>query len=212
MLKIKTFYVNILRTCCYLVWSDDGTAAVIDPGFGSAAEFERMALEVGRSNLTIRYILLTHGHFDHALGLDMMLSRYGLIPHMHPDDVPTLAGASFLASKFGFDVPQPSDRFISVDHGDVIELGEDALEVIHTPGHSPGGVCYHCAAQKLLFSGDTLFEESIGRTDVDGGDMNALLHSIKNKLLPLPDDTLVLPGHGYSTTIGHERRQNPYIV
>ncbi len=177
---------------------------MIDPG----DEVDRILIKLGESNLNVKYILNTHGHFDHVGGNKRLKEVTGADLMIHRDDVHMLEQLMATASSFGLSAensPGP-DQFL--EDGQTITLGDITLKVIHTPGHSPGGVSFH--TDKALFVGDTLFAGSIGRTDLPGGDYGVLIASIQQKLFPLGDDIKVYTGHGPETTIEVEKRTNPF--
>lgn len=203
---IETLVVGPLGVNCYIV-GDPKTrdASVIDPG-GNARD---ILDTLRRERLNLVAIVATHAHFDHLLALDEVRAATHAPFCLHADEVPMLASANIGARMFGlaFRTPPPADRLLHA--GDTVRVGELALRVLHTPGHSPGGMCL--LHDKHVFVGDTLFQGGIGRTDLPGGDYGTLLRSIRDKLLTLPDDTLVYPGHGDATTIGAERQLNPFL-
>jgi len=208
---LKTLVVGQLQTNCYIVGDEETTeCAIVDPG-GNAPEILRAV-----AGLCVKYVIDTHAHFDHMLHNSQVLealSRSQQTPPqlaLHADEVPLLAGGGG-AGWFGMvssASPQP-DRLVR--DGDALPLGRLSLQVLHTPGHSPGSITLHCAAANALFVGDVLFRQGVGRTDLPGGDWDALMGSICNRLFTFADDTRVFPGHGPSTTIGHEKRSNPFI-
>lgn len=215
MLTIQGFVVNPVQENTYIVSDASGEAAIIDCGALFPEERKAIADYISAQRLRPTLLLCTHGHFDHVFGCAWAAETYGLTPMLDAADemffrhAPQHA-AHFLRGVVPFAVP---DRFIpfspSVDVPEV-SFGMHTFRVLRTPGHTPGGVCFHCPEENVLFSGDTLFEGSIGRTDL-GGKHDILLRSIHNRLLPLPDETQILPGHGETTTIEHERRYNPYL-
>jgi hydroxyacylglutathione hydrolase len=199
--------VGPLQVNCFIV-ADEKTreAVVIDPG-DDAADILKMIKD---KDLKVKYIVNTHGHFDHIGANKAVKEATGAEILIHEADAPVMAHAAQQSMSFGMrPVSSPlADRFVK--HGDVIAAGEIALKVVHTPGHSPGGICL--LEQGVAFTGDTLFAGSIGRTDLPpGGDLKTLLRSIKKNLLTLPDDTKVFSGHGPASTIGDERRENPFL-
>ncbi|MBM3128095.1 MAG: MBL fold metallo-hydrolase [Chloroflexi bacterium] len=203
---LETLVVGPLGVNCYLV-GDEKTreAIVIDPGGDARAILD--TLRHGR--LTPIAIVATHAHFDHLLALEEVRQQTRAPFFLHADEAPVLANASIGARLFGFvfGQPAPADRLLRA--GDEVRAGSLAFKVLHTPGHSPGGMCLW--RDNHVFVGDTLFQGGIGRTDLPGGDYATLMRSIRDKLLTLPDDTRVYPGHGDATTIGEERHRNPFL-
>ena len=210
-MEIRRFTFNPFQTNCYVC--HDGTEAVIvDPS--SAEEMEHQVVEryVEENSLEIRHLLLTHGHIDHIFGCAHFARKYGLGWQMHREDVPLLARAEDQASMFGVPIEAPPEPEVLLSEGDRIYLGESELEVLHTPGHSPGSICFFERGAGAIVAGDVLFQGSIGRTDLWRGSLPELMQSIFQKLVPLGDDVRVFPGHGPDTTIGRERAVNPFLT
>ena len=210
-MEIKPFYFNELRECCYVAWDDTKECVIIDPGCGSDKEFGRLSGFVSDNALKPVAILLTHGHFDHVMGLEDAW-RYWNVPVRANilDDI-QIRNAPKYCTMLGLKSTPFTGEIENVEDGDRIVFGNTVLEVIATPGHTQGGVCYYNRADAVLFSGDTLFAGSIGRTDHIGGDYDQLIGSISSKLMKLDSDVAVLPGHGPSTNIGYERTTNPFL-
>ncbi|HEY2932608.1 MAG TPA: MBL fold metallo-hydrolase [Acidobacteriota bacterium] len=198
---VPPFYKNGYLLAC----AQTGETVLIDPG----DEVQELAAVADRRNWTVKYILLTHAHMDHITGVDFAKRRYSVPIFLHKDDEFLYTGLAQQGEWFGvrLSAPPPVDKYFS--DGGTVEWGKLKAEVIHTPGHSPGGVCLKL--DNLVIAGDTLFAGSIGRTDLPGGDATTLIRSIKTRLLPLPDHVIVYSGHGPETTIGQERRTNPYL-
>ena len=202
---LKKLLVGPLASNCYIVGSEaTKEGMIIDP----ADEADEILQSVKESGLKISLIVLTHGHPDHVGALKEIKEATGAEIAVHTDDAESLQ-QPFLGSLFGlvYPVPPPPDRLLK--GGDSIDIGDLHFGVLHTPGHTPGGICL--LGHGVLFSGDTLFNYGIGRYDLPGGDYNQLMDSLQTKLMGLPDDTIVYPGHGPETTIGAERRGNPFL-
>jgi len=211
MLKIKTFTFNPYQENTYLLYNEFGNAIIIDPGmYGDQEELELLAF-IESNNLKPKFLLNTHCHIDHVLGNSFVNEKFGLLPQFHEGELPILIAVQNYAPQMGFryEISPIGETFLN--EGDSISLDNDELKIILAPGHSPAHVCFHSFAQKFLIGGDVLFRNSIGRTDLPGGNHQQLLDSIKEKLYSLPDDTIVYPGHGPSTTIGFEKNSNPFI-
>ncbi|WP_102958869.1 MBL fold metallo-hydrolase [Mangrovicella endophytica] len=198
------------QNCCLLFDQEEKVGVVVDPG----GDVERILAAVGKSELTIKAIWLTHGHIDHAGGAMELKEALGVpILGPHVDDEPLLANIERQASMYGLAgnyrnvVP---DRWLS--EGDVLKIGHHSFEVLHTPGHAPGHVVFYNRDAAFLHAGDVLFSGSIGRTDLFGGDHATLIRSIKEKILPLGDEVGFICGHGPGSRIGVERRTNPFLL
>lgn len=188
----------------YLVYkSGSPTCAVIDP-----ADAPLILEEAERLGVTVSHILVTHGHFDHIFGLAALKERTGAAVYAHAGEAEMLSGAGKSFSPVRLSPVTPD---VLVDDGDTFEAAGLVFLVLHTPGHTQGGVSYYVEAEHAVFTGDTLFCRSVGRTDLPGGNARALMQSIADRLLHLPDDTIVYPGHEEDTTIGRERASNPFL-
>ncbi|MDY0290808.1 MAG: MBL fold metallo-hydrolase [Desulfuromonadaceae bacterium] len=203
---IKTLPVGPLQVNCYIVACPrTKKALIIDPG----DEAEHILRVIEQEGVEPKMLVNTHAHFDHVGGNSAIIEKTGIEFCIHKDDLPLLQQASRQAASYGLpavDSPAPSRL---LHNGDLLEIGDLSFEVIHTPGHSPGGICLY--GEGHLFSGDTLFAGSIGRTDLPGGDMQQLLGHIRSQLMVLPASTVVHPGHGPESTIGAEQSSNPFV-
>jgi hydroxyacylglutathione hydrolase len=211
---IEQITVGDMEVFCYLIACEETReAAAIDPA-GGEDDIERIIALVREKNLHLAYIINTHGHADHTYGNQLLTSRTGAKTVMHEldDDLFTTEEARLWAQAFGLNSAPPVD--IRITDGYRLTLGKVTVEFIHTPGHTPGAVCL--LAENNLFTGDTLFVGAVGRTDLPGGSMETLLKSIEDKLLPLPGDTIIWPGHHYgdhpTSTMAREKETNPYIT
>lgn len=199
--------VGPLATNCYIV-SDENTkqAVIIDPG----AQPEKIAGKVAELGLHVEAILLTHGHFDHMMAVDNLREKYQVSVYLGTEDAQVISSPEGnVSAMFGRPVATKAD--VLVKDGEELTLAGFSIHVLLTPGHTPGGVCYYFKEQEAAFSGDTIFEGSVGRTDFPGGSSSALTASIKKKLFVLPDDTQLFPGHGDSTTVGYEKQYNMFV-
>lgn len=211
MLTIRTFTFNPYQENTYLLYNEEGNALIIDPGMYGEKEQVEFLTFVDLHNLTPQLLLNTHCHIDHVLGNYFIHEKFDLLPQFHEGELSTLIAVQNYAPQMGFryDISPIGEVFLK--DGDKIQIDNDELEVILAPGHSPAHICFYSASQKFLIGGDVLFRNSIGRTDLPGGNHRQLLDNIKQRLYTLPDDTVVYPGHGPSTTIGFEKNSNPYI-
>lgn len=204
---VRALPVGPLQTNCYITGCEKTRqAAVIDPG----GDVDRILSALDKDDFNLSAIINTHGHFDHVGGNNALKKATQADLMIHELDTPMLAHLTQTAAAWGLraEASPAADRLL--EDGDLIEVGDIQFKVIHTPGHSPGGICLYAKAEKALFVGDTLFAGSIGRTDLPGGDYDTLIHSIQSKLFILPDETVVYNGHMQSTTIGQEKRFNPF--
>ncbi len=193
-----------------MLYDDTREAIIIDPGCYGRAEEATLKAFVAAEGLRVAHLLNTHCHIDHVLGNHFVKSTYGVDLWIHPADAPLLRAVETYAPQWGFAqyAPTTAEHFFE---GDTFSFGQSTLEIRFTPGHAPGHVVFYDAEGGLCIGGDVLFRESIGRTDLPGGHHQTLLRSIREQLFTLPDDTVVHPGHGPTTTIAHEKRYNPFL-
>ena len=211
MLSLKSFCFNPFQQNTYLVYDENGTAFIIDPGNSNAAENLTLKKFIEEKKLNLSRLLLTHAHIDHVLGNRFIYDTWGLLPELHEADLYLLSALEKTGAMYGIPCEASPEPVHFLKDGDLIRLGTYEFECLFTPGHSPGSISFYNAQNKLLISGDVLFHESIGRTDLPMGNHTQLLNSIKEKLFVLGDDLKVYSGHGPSTTIGHERKYNPFL-
>ncbi len=203
--KIHTIVVGDLRTNCYILQSNNA-AIIIDPG----AEPERIVRFIQDIKVKPSQIIVTHTHFDHVLGVDVVRAKLDIPFLIHHDDLSMLESMQSRVHQFmGFEVPPPPRVDSYLKDRDVLTVGDETVQVLHTPGHSPGSISI--SGRGYVFTGDALFNQSIGRTDLPGGDLKTLIHSIRDRLFKLKDETIVYPGHGPETTIGDEKLANPFV-
>lgn len=213
MLKIAKFTFCMFGINTYVVYDPvSHEAAVIDPGMSRQEEFDAMEKFIVRENLKVTHLINTHLHVDHAIADGWVSEKYGVPVEAHGDDATLGAIIPQQAQRFGI---REGARRVEIGHqfkeGDVIKIGGGELKVLHVPGHSPGSIALYDEADRFVIVGDTLFEGSIGRTDLMGGSHSQLVDAIDKKLMSLPEDVVVFPGHGDSTAIGRERQMNPYL-
>ncbi|MEJ2750800.1 MAG: MBL fold metallo-hydrolase [Anaerolineae bacterium] len=208
MIEIFQLPLGPLQTNCYLLACRvTQQMAVIDPSWNGRA----IAQAAADKGCTISHILLTHSHFDHVGGLAELKDAVNAPIYIHPDAVSMLEQANLSARFFQMSIPDPPPADEMLAEGQLLQIGSLKVHVLFTPGHAPGHVSFHLPEHKVLFDGDVLFQGSIGRTDLPGGDTNLLMRTIWDKLMVLPDETQVLSGHGPATTIGAERQHNPFL-
>jgi hydroxyacylglutathione hydrolase len=210
MLSVKQFTFSPIQENTYVVYNDKG-CCIIDPGCYSVIERNQLKDYILSTGLAPKYLLNTHCHLDHVFGNKYIAETFDLVPHIHPKEEQLLAFAPMSGIKWGLPFDNYTGKLEFIDKNSVIELGDDRLEILETPGHSPGSICFYCRKQGFMISGDVLFEDSIGRTDLPGGDHQTLLTSITSQLFTQPDETEIHPGHGRSTTIGREKQFNPFF-
>ena len=213
MLHSRIFPFNPLGTNCVVFWANRSTnCTVVDPGMSTDEGAEQLMAFFRSEGLTPEAILLTHGHFDHCWGVERLLAHYPVPVYLHPADKETLRkGPAVFQGMQSFKKLRHDFPTEPLSDGQQLHLSGAIIQVIHTPGHTPGSVCFWSEDNNFLLSGDTLFAGSIGRTDLDGGDYDALMDSIREKLLLLPGDTDVVPGHGQPTSIAREGMSNPFL-
>ncbi|WP_308763024.1 MBL fold metallo-hydrolase [uncultured Bacteroides sp.] len=212
-MKIKSFEFNMFPVNCYVVWDDETLqAAVIDAGCYYKEEQQTLKKFITDNQLTVVHLLNTHLHLDHVFGNAFMLREFGLGTEASEKDEFLLPRIGEYCRMFGFPLnEEPPAMGKSLADGDKVQIGQQELKVIAVPGHSPGGLVFYSESQRCIFSGDVLFRGSIGRADLEGGNFEQLRDSVMSRLLVLPDETVVYPGHGNTTTIGYEKMNNPFF-
>lgn len=211
MLHLKSFANNPYHENTYLLFDDTLECAIIDPGMYTADEQNKVVDFIRENKLKPGLLLNTHCHIDHVLGNKFIFDQFGLKPQFNEGELPLLSAVPAYAPQMGirYEVSPLPETFLP--ETGTIKFGETELELIFAPGHSPAHLCFYAANEHLLIGGDVLFKESIGRTDLPGGNTEQLLKSIREKLFVLPDQVIVYPGHGPETTIGYEKLYNPFL-
>lgn len=207
----KHFEFNAFAENTYIIYNDHKEAAIIDPGCITPEECKLMADFIKAEGLKPLMLLNTHCHIDHIFGNHFVYKEYGLAPIIHRNELLLLQKLTEIAAFYGVNATPSPEPLRFIEEHEKITWRDIELEVIYAPGHSPGSVCFYNKEEKKLWGGDVLFRESIGRTDLPGGDYDMLENNILTKLFILPDDVEVFPGHGTSTTIGYEKRHNPFV-
>jgi len=207
--RVHVLEVGPLAVGCYIVEHvASRKAAVIDPG----DDGEAILGEIGRLGVSVDRILLTHGHFDHVGAVGLLREKTGAKVHIHEADVEQMKSAKRQGLLFGLRIPDTPPPDVLVGEGDRVTFAALEFLVSHTPGHTPGCVSYILETEKMAFIGDLIFAGSIGRTDLPGGDYDTLIRAVREKIFVLPDDTTLFPGHGPATTVGEEKRSNPFFT
>lgn len=211
MLQLHSATFNAFSENTYIIYNEENDCWIVDPGMYDASEHDAFNAFLAQQGLKPQGIINTHAHIDHIFGVQALMDKYDIPFALHPLEGPVLAGARGSAMLFGFTfdkAPQPTQV---IKEGQALQLGKDRIEVRHTPGHSPGSVVLYYPEGGWAIGGDVLFAGSIGRTDLPGGNHEQLLQSIRTQLFTLPDETVVYPGHGPETTVGEEKRSNPFL-
>lgn len=211
MLHVDSLVFNAFQVNTYMVTSEEGDCLVIDPAFYSPEEIKAFDHYISSKGLSIIGQLNTHCHVDHVLGIKHMQTFYKCPLRAHPDEAGLLNNAPMMGEVFGLQVEALSGIDQHLEDDEFIPIGQDRLRAIPVPGHSPGSLCYYSKESGFVITGDSLFQGSIGRTDLPGGDFDTLVSSIRSRLLTLPPETRVYPGHGDATSIGEEAANNPFL-
>lgn len=211
MIQVQSFTFNPFQENTYLLISEDKNAILIDPGMYDAEEVKVIKSFLEKNELTLTKILLTHAHLDHIFGLKLILDEYDVPFYLHKEELPVYENAEAVASGYGVSLSLPQKKYELISETETIPFGNQELEIRFAPGHSPGSICFYSEKDGFVISGDVLFQNSIGRTDLPGGDTSTLLKSVQTQLFTLPDDTKVYSGHGPSTTVGLEKMNNPFF-
>lgn len=212
-MKISKFTVNPFQENTYILWDENlQEAAIVDPGMCTERECEAVKNFMEKNNLTLKRVLLTHQHVDHIMGTAFLVETFGCEVYGHASDIELGRKADVQVRMFGLPYEvKPFELTHCVADGETIQCCGETVKVLHTPGHSVGGVVYYLPDSGCAFVGDSIFQMSIGRTDLTGGDYDTLINSIRTKLFTLPEDVVLYSGHGGATTVGEEKQYNPYL-
>jgi glyoxylase-like metal-dependent hydrolase (beta-lactamase superfamily II) len=211
-MKIKQFTFSPFQENTYVVFTDTKDAMIVDPGCYGSDEENQLRDFIVSNGLNVRYLVNTHLHLDHAFGNSFVEETWNVKTSANAGDAFWLKGMAGQCRMFGLELHKPAPGISNeLKEGDHLQLGAETFEILHVPGHSPGSIVLYNAQEHFLFAGDVLFEGSIGRTDLQGGDYAQLIKGIQDKLLVLPDETVVYSGHGSATTIGREKASNPFL-
>jgi len=211
-MTIKQFVFSPFSENTYVLYDETKEAIIIDPGCYEQHERDELEDFISNEGLKPVRLILTHAHLDHIFGNKFVFDKYGLLPEMHKGELPVLQSAVTVAAKYGVPMEASPEPKIFLTEGDKITFGNSVLDSFFTPGHSPASLSFYCEKDGFVIAGDTLFNGSIGRTDLPGGDMETLLTSIRTQLLTLPDNTIVYSGHGPATSVKVERVMNPFLM
>ena len=211
MLTIKSFEFSPIQENTYILYNEFNDCIIIDPGCYFDAEKEELVAFITDNKLTPKMLINTHCHLDHVFGNKFISEKYNLTLKIHENEKAVLAFAPTSGLMYNMPFDNYKGEFILLSSGDTISLGKDVLKVLLVPGHSPGSLAFYCAEDKFVISGDALFKNSVGRSDLPGGNHEQLIKSIKENLLALPDDIVVYSGHGPVTKVGDEKKNNPYL-
>jgi hydroxyacylglutathione hydrolase len=212
MLQIQSFIFSPIQENTYILYNELKECIIIDPGSYFDEEKDAMKTFIEQKQLVPKMLLNTHSHLDHVFGNKFIAETYDLKLQLHEKEKAVLEFAPVSGLKYNMPFDNYTGELIFLKEGDKIVLGTDELEIFETPGHSPGHLIFYCRKQNFVISGDVLFQRSVGRTDLPGGSHQTLLNSINKKLLVLPDETKVYSGHGAVTTIGEEKKYNPFLI
>ncbi len=213
MLKVQVFTFNVFSENTIILWDEDSKeSAIIDPGTSSVEEENILTDFIESKKLKVKYLINTHCHIDHILGVKFVKEKFSPVYYAPEKDIPLLEHAQQQAMMFNITLDKPPlpDKLITEETK--LSLGNSEMNFLFTPGHTPGEFCIYFESEKICITGDVLFNDGIGRTDLWGGDYDTLINSIETKLLTLPDDVIIYPGHGESSNIGFEKQHNSFLV
>ncbi len=212
MIQIKSFTFNAFAENTFVLYDETNEAVIIDPGCYGAEENGILSSFIEKKALTVTHLLNTHCHIDHVLGNYYVKNKYKVPLYLHKKEVEVLRAVKTYASTYGFAQYQEAEPDQFLEEGEQVKFGTSTLAIVFVPGHAPGHIAFYNRLQKFCIGGDVLFNGSIGRTDLPGGDFDTLIRSIHTKIFPLGDDMIVYPGHGAETSVGAEKRSNPFCA
>ncbi|MCY1536993.1 Hydroxyacylglutathione hydrolase GloC [compost metagenome] len=212
MISVKKFTFNPYQENTYILYNDQNEGVIIDPGMNDGFEQNKVVDFIKEKGIRLVRLLNTHCHIDHVLGNKFVFDQWNLKPEFHPNELPLLQAVAGYAPQMGIRYELSPEPEVFLPESGTIAFGNSILRLIFAPGHSPAHLCFYAEEENFLIGGDVLFYQSIGRTDLPGGDYNQLIESIQHNLFALPDDCEVFPGHGPSTTIGFEKLNNPFLT
>jgi hydroxyacylglutathione hydrolase len=212
MLKVQSFVFNPFQENTYVLFDETHECIIIDPGCSDDDENNVLKFFIEKNNLTVKLLLNTHCHVDHVLGNYYVKEKYNVRFLMHEADLPVLKAVKVYAPNYGFSQYSEAEPDGFLKEGNIVQFGNQTLKVLFVPGHAPGHIAFYDEVNQIVIAGDVLFYNSIGRTDLPGGNYDQLIDSIHRKLFTLPDDVTVYPGHGPETTIGIEKKTNPFCA
>ncbi len=212
MIKIHQLTFGPFSENTYLLANEEDEAIIVDPGMYYPEENSKMFDYLNAQGLKPVRLILTHAHLDHVFGVNWISNTYGLVPEVHIDDQFIYNSAVATAMNYGLAMEKLVEPTIGLDDGSQFTFGNSVISIFQAPGHSPGSVCFYIKEENALIGGDVIFQGSIGRTDLPGGDFDTLINAIKKKVLVLPDETIIYSGHGPITTVGQERISNPFLT
>lgn len=212
MTQVQTFEFNPFAENTYVVYDESGECIIFDPGCYTPAERDTLRTFIEKNQLRVVRLINTHCHLDHVFGNNFVYQTWSVLPELHRGELPVLERYPATCQMYGIPGAEPSPMPTHfLEEGSWLEFGNTRLKMLFTPGHSPASLSFYCATEGFVIAGDVLFYESIGRTDLPGGNHNLLLESVRKQLFTLPGETLVYPGHGPTTTIRHEMEYNPFL-
>jgi len=211
MIHLKTFVFNPFQVNAFVLWDETGECIIVDASCYEEQEFQKLFDFISSNKLTPKAVLNTHAHVDHLTGTKRVCDTYKIEMHLHASEMFLHENAQIQGRTFGFDIQKPPKPASYLNDGDVFKFGNSEIKMFHAPGHSPGSMLFYMENEGFLITGDVLFSGSIGRTDLPGGDFKQLIESIQSKILVLPGETRVFPGHGPETTVQKEIKSNPFL-